>query len=113
MDLQHLTPVPKHPGGQRRHAGCVEGRVDHRLQFAHIAAVFILHTPIGNHLRRDLQVELESVHTLTGAERLIAAETGRRQEFGAGRQVEGLTVPVENRFRGEPVEKADRPRRLR
>src|ERR1017187_4952410 len=62
---QQLAPAPKHLRRQLRHACSVEEWVDRRLQFAHIAAVFILRAPIGNHLRRDLQVELEPVHTLT------------------------------------------------
>src|ERR1017187_4610187 len=109
-DLQHLAPVPKHLRRQGRHARCVEGRVDRRLQFAHIAAVLILNAPNGNHLRRDLQVELEPVHMLAGAKRLVAAEIRSGQQFGTGRQVESLAVPVEDRLLGEPAEKPIGPR---
>jgi len=78
------TSFPNTRARQRRQAWCIEGRVDRRRQFAHIAAVLILTAPVGDDFGRDLQVELESVDTITHAKRLIAAEIRRRQQFGAG-----------------------------
>src|ERR1022692_5151391 len=83
----------------------MQGRVDHPFHLAYIAAVFVLNAPSGDHFRRDLQVELDAVYALADPVRLIAAEIGRRQQFGAGREVEGLAVPVENGLRGQPLKK--------
>ena len=46
-------------------------------------------------------MELECVHAVAEAERLIAAEIGRGEEFGARRQIEGFAVPVEDSLQGE------------
>ena len=80
--------------------------VDGSGQVADVAAVFVLELPIGDHSGSDFEVELETVDAGTGAEGLVRTGVGGSQQGGAGWQVPGVGVPMEDGLgRGERSEK--------